>query len=184
MKRNDIILKIYKNSLFRSYAAKLCPRLVEEILSEMQMSLLKMNEQRLIDLYESKDLDRYVIAIIYNMVVNPQSPLNKVYSENHIIIDNIYSDIDIIESEDIFISDESLQLIEDMKAFINKRALINESEAYNSMVFSRSFFGGETFQEISDSVGVTKTSVFNTVKEVKQVVNTKFKDRYIDVRFK
>ena len=100
------------------------------------------------------------------------------------IFDNIYSDIDILESEDIFISDESLQLIEDMKAFINKRALINESEAYNSMVFSRSFFGGETFQEISDSVGVTKTSVFNTVKEVKQVVNTKFKDRYIDVRFK
>lgn len=184
MKVDDIIVEVYENILFRRYATKICPRLVDEILSELYESVLKMDAAKVVHLYESKNLDKYCISIIYNMVVNPQSPLNKVYNHDHINIDNVYSDIEISDDEDIFISDESIELIEDIKKFIHKRSKINEEEFYNSMVFSRSFFGGETFQEISDSIGVTKTSVFQTVKAVKQIVNTKFKNKYIDVRFR
>jgi antitoxin component of RelBE/YafQ-DinJ toxin-antitoxin module len=182
--RNGIVTQIYNNKFFRSYASKICPRLTEEILSELSMSLLSMKIDSLIKYHAQGVLDQYCTTIIYNMVVNPKSPLNKVYSEKHIPIDNIYSDIDSATEENVFISNESLELVEDIKAFISKRALINEEEAYNSSVFYRSYFGGETFQEISDSIGVTKTSVFETVKGVKQIVETKFLKQYTDVRFK
>ena len=174
--RNGIVTRVYNNKKFRSYAAKLKPALVEEILSELSNSLLSMNIDKLIELHMQNVLNAYCMTIINNMVWNASSPFNKMYSSNHEQIEVAFNLAPPYDSNDFFLSDESFDLIEAMKAF----TLSKNHEDYN--MFYRWRFGGEIFQEIADSTGNSKTSVFNTVKAIEKIVIRKFKKQYDVIR--
>ena len=181
MSKNEILIYVFNNTLFANYANKMNSRLKDEIMSETISILSEIDEVKLKFLYDSHGLNSYVLTIIFNMVVNSMSPLNATYSKNYYNIDNLYNCSD-NEEEDFFKSSEASDLITDIKAFLNKRSNISEEEALNCELFNRSFFGGETFEEISEIKGIPKTTVFTTVKDVKRIVKDKFESKYDEIR--
>ncbi len=182
MTLEKILIEINREPLFKSYAAKMSPKFVNEIISEVIIIIAEMDREKVLSLYSKGDLKRYIITVITNMVINPKSPFNKMYNSQNKDISKVYNYSANKDEEDVFISSEALELIQDIKAFILKRSLISEEEAINSDLFYRFTFGGETFQEISDSTGIAKTSVFNTVKSIEQIIETKFKTQYGRIR--
>tara|TARA_R110001632_G_scaffold123505_3_gene236252 strand:- start:198 stop:752 length:555 start_codon:yes stop_codon:yes gene_type:complete len=184
MTKDKILIEIYNNKLFKSYAAKMSPKLVDEVISEVIITVANMNTEKVLDLYYKKDLNRYIITIITNMIINKKSPFNKMYNNADFQIEAAFNFKDITTEDNPFTGEESIELIEDIKSFLNKRDGISLEEKESNDLFDMAFFQSETYQDVADTTDKSKTTIYNSVQDVKEVVVTKFKNRYNDIRNK
>ena len=180
MNRDKILIEVYSDHFYKGYAASYKPKLVDEIISELIISLTSMDEDKLISIYENKELKYYCIAIIRNMVINEKSNFN-----NHYGGFNNYDDFYLDSIEDnitINVSDLEDELIADIYKFLKKRGENICGEWYNEELFKQCFKDGKNHREISKHTKIAKTSVYSNIEATKELIQTKFKDRYNDIR--
>ena len=180
MNRDEILIDVYSDHFYKGYAASYKPSLVDEIISELIISLTSMDEAKLISIHKNKELKYYCIAIIRNMVVNEKSNFNNHYggfnSHDDFYLDSIEDDVVVNVSE---LEDE---LIDDIYKFLKKRGENVCGEWYNEELFKQCFKDGKNHREISGATKIPFTSVYRSIEDTKTLIQTKFKDRYNDIR--
>lgn len=91
---NKIITEIYRKNIPMKIYNKLKRKLpyeedVEDFCQEMYLILLETPEDKLIKLYNDKELDNYFARICINQLVNKNSNLHKLLQSNWIKTDEI-----------------------------------------------------------------------------------------------
>ena len=201
MNRDEILIDVYSDTFYKGYAASYKPSLVDEIISELIISLTSMDEAKLISIHKNKELKYYCIAIIRNMVINEKSNFNAGYSrhakyEQEITYDNNSFKCDEANENPLFapaldnvvddivinVSELEDELISDIYKFLKKRGENVCGEWYNEELFKQCFKDGKNHREISGATKIPFTSVYRSIEDTKTLIQTKFKDRYNDIR--
>jgi DNA-directed RNA polymerase specialized sigma subunit len=181
MTRDKILQTIYEDDIYKGYAASFCPNLVDEMISELVFRFLNMDEQKLLDLYSNKELKVYALAILRNMVYYKYDPFRKKFLEDSTL--PIMTEIIRIEDEqEEDNSDLTTELRKDIDKYLTNRADKIKGEWYNQKLFDLYFQDGHTFKEISEMTGISCSSIYLSVKGVQEIVQTKFKSTYYDLR--
>jgi hypothetical protein len=180
MNRDKILIEVYSDTFYRGYASTYKPDLVDEIISELIISLTSMDEDKLISIHDNKELKYYCIAIIRNMVINDKSNFNKDYGQFNSYEDDYFKSI---ESEVLIDASElEDELITDIFKFLKKRGENICGEWYNEELFKQCFKDGKNHREISKLTKIASSSVYSNIEATKKLIQTKFKDRYNDIR--
>jgi DNA-directed RNA polymerase specialized sigma24 family protein len=78
--KNDAISSIAKSKSLKSMAYKFVGSSnYEDLFQEMLLRLLNMPEERIIELQENKQLERYAYGIMTNEAFNPNNKFRKLY---------------------------------------------------------------------------------------------------------
>lgn len=182
MNRDDILIEVFNDSFYKGYAAKLSPKLVDEIQSELIAILAEMDAEKLIQLHSNNELRYYSIAIIRNMVLNKKSPFNKMFNDNHNFDEEFDIADDIDEPSVDFDDDGADCLIADIYKFLNNRASEVSGAWYDEGLFKIYFGEDLTLREVSERTGIPLSSVYHNIKSTMKLIGNEFKDRYNDVR--
>ena len=181
MTLDKILQTIYEDDIYKGYAASFCPNLVDEMISELVFRFLNMDEQKLLDLYTNKELKVYALAILRNMVYYKYDPFRKKFLDDS-TLPIMTEIIRIEEDEEEDVSDLTTELRKDIDKFLTNRADKIKGEWYNQKLFDLYFQDGHTFNEISEMTGISCSSIYLSVKGVQEIVQTKFKSTYYDLR--
>lgn len=182
MGRNEILIEVYSNELFRGYAAKFYPHLADEMVSELIVSLCTLSDERLIELHTKKELTYYSIAIIRNMAINPYSPFSKKFlSDNLEINDDVLESIDEDCNEMLYTDVDDL--IKDVNDFLKERTDTIAGAWYDESLFNMHFNKDDaaSFRAMSKITDIPVSSIYHSVKKTQDLINDKFKDRYNDI---
>ena len=179
--RDRILTEVFNDSFYRGYCSKYHSRLVDEMISELIDLLSKMNQDRLEELYNNKELRYYCIAIIRNMVGNKNSQFNKDYINNNFeIIDDILHDP--IEGElTVDVSKQEDELISDIFDYLKERSKTVCGAWYDEEMFKLYFKSDDSFRALSDKTSIPTASIFSSVKKTQELINNEFKKRYDDI---
>ena len=176
MVKDEILISVYEDEMYKNYARKFFPSLVDEMISETIFSLLLMDEGKLKNLHNNNELKYYCIAIIRNMACNKYSPFRQNYIDENIDIDTI----DIVEADnsahvssiDVFsLSSRIDRFVKSKKTKV--RNVISESELFN-MHFKDKL----SFRAISKKTGLPLRCLFINIKKTQKEVFNKFNVDY------
>lgn len=82
--RDKILTDIYNSGVVRRIASRYVSFVQEcnldDFVQTIYLFLCGLPEEKLIDLYNSKELDYYIIAIVRNQAINTKSKFNLVYN--------------------------------------------------------------------------------------------------------
>lgn len=99
-KRDDVINYLYNKQLIPKLGSTFISQLGinrEDFEQELWLIILEIPEDKLIELYDKKQLDWYILSVARNQVVNDKSTFNKKYNSK--IIEYVY-DYPIEDDED------------------------------------------------------------------------------------
>ena len=185
MDKDAILVWVYFQEDLRGFIKKLTPDLYEEAHSQFMLNLmLYVDEDKLIDLHESKELKYYSVRMIKNMVTNPRSPFNKKFRKN-LSYDVVFDDSDFTRylsdedsnTEDNYINNEREDSIKDLILDVKKwlqqasdeRVLELSHQLKTGVRFSTPAFDGaderdiEAMLELGDLDKSGKTTLFNGI---------------------
>jgi len=194
--RDLILIEVYFDETLRGYIKKLTPHLYEEAHSQFMLNVMtKIDEDKLVRLHESKELQYYLVTMARNMVVNFCSDFNKKYRD-YLSYDK-WLDIDGYEEDkQRFLSNECSveeglidvekeylinELILDVKAWLKGRAERIEGAYYDEILFNKYFSGGLTFREIAEQTKIPLSEIYNGVSNAQNIVLMKFQQRYDNI---
>lgn len=88
MTKNEIITEIYNSNivvkLAKKYGSYIKDYNIDDFCQEIYLILAEMPDDKLINLYNTKQLDFYIISIIRNQATNDISTFNKTYNPKNI----------------------------------------------------------------------------------------------------
>ena len=184
MNRDKILIEVFNDTFYRGYASKFYPHLVDEIITELIISLGTIDSDKLEQLYFSKELKYYCIAIIRNMCTNKYSPFNKMYVNNTLPLTEEV--IEELINEDSLVIDEfeEIKLLKDISIFLSEHSENTEGGWYDEKLFHQYFTEDKSFRAISSSTTIPTSSVYHNVKKTQDTVINEFKNKYDDIRDK
>ena len=179
MERNEILIEIYNDEFYKGYIRKLAPEnKVEEFHSYFLLTMSEICATKLEMLHELKQLKYYAVAIIRNELFNKISPYNKLEGVQHANIDDFYS---LTSEDELEISQDHEQiktLLDDVYKFMERRTDRVGGAWYDEKLFKLFYEGNETYRSLADKTDIHYCSIFNSIKGTKEIINTKFKERY------
>lgn len=176
--RDKILVEVYSDVFYRAYISSLLPNLVEEAHSELISTLAEMDEDKLIKLYNNKELKYYSIAIIRNMIFNKSSPFNKQFNQDNSL--ELQEAAYLVDEElaDEFNDELADELISDIWRFLEERSGYIEGAWYSEKVFKMYFKTSKSFRDLSSETKIPTSSIYHNVKSTQELIIDKFKDRY------
>lgn len=102
-KRDEVINYLIDKQLIPKLATTFSSQLgnnKEDFIQEMWVIILEIPTEKLITLYENKQLDWYILSVARNQVVNDKSTFNRKYNSKIIEYVSEYVEKDIEEDED------------------------------------------------------------------------------------
>ena len=180
---NDIVDYIYSETFFSgySYSFSYDPYVGQEIFSEYLLKICEEPIEKMISLFNKKQFNYYSASIIKNMVYNKYSNINKN------VINYKYNDLETIENtliEDDYIplhSDEVDSLINEIDLFLNDYVNKKQGFWYDAELYKLYFKEGMTYRSISDLTKIPHTSIFLSIKKVKELLAKRFGDEYAEL---
>ena len=194
--RDLILIEVYMDETLRGYIKKLTPSLYEEAHSQFMLNVMtKISNEKLTSLYESKELQYYLVRMARNMVVNFCSDFNKKYRsflsyDNNSLEDNSAGYLDFIADSDSNVEDNLIdiereyelnELIADVKQWLKNRTKRIEGAYYDEILFNKYFSGGMTFREIAEQTKIPLSEIYNGVAGTQNIVLIKFQKRYDNI---
>tara|TARA_R110002074_G_C12316115_1_gene646507 strand:+ start:103 stop:702 length:600 start_codon:yes stop_codon:yes gene_type:complete len=192
--RDLILIEIYFDESIRGYIKKLTPSLYEEAHSQLMLNVMtKIDDNKLISLHESKELQYYVVAMARNMVVNFCSDFNRKYRSflSYDVVDSLDDNAlgfkaflqdcnsnveeNLIDEEKEYLINE---LLLEVKNWLKLRSEKIEGAYYNEKLFNKYFSGGMTFREIADETKIPLSEIYKSIAGTNEIVLTKFQQRY------
>ena len=177
MCRNDILTEVYNDVFYKCYIASLLPNLVDEAHSELIATLAEMDEEKLVQLYENKELKYYSIAIVRNMIFNKSSPFNKLFNESHLEVEDAFYIIDDVTPPQ-FNDDAGDALIFDIWSYLEDRSKKIDGAWYSEQIFKMYFNTSKSFRDLSAETKIPTSSIYHNVKSTQQLIIDKFKKKY------
>jgi hypothetical protein len=157
--RNDILIEFWESQEVNHAISKMQPiELQEELKSELFLRIAEIPEDKLIDLYNKKQLRFYVVRIMLNLI---RSTDHKFYKKFRNFVE--YVPIEEIENEQV-----------DVSNYVR--------EHYESLYwYDQEIFRLYTFQfdcnakKLSHALGIPYISVVRTINKIKKDLKTKIR---------
>ena len=157
--RNDILIEFWESQEVNHAISKMHPiELQEELKSELFLRIAEIPEDKLIDLYNKKQLRFYVVRIMLNLI---RSTDHKFYKKFRNFVE--YVPIEEIENEQV-----------DVSNYVR--------EHYESLYwYDQEIFRLYTFQfdcnakKLSHALGIPYISVVRTINKIKKDLKTKIR---------
>jgi len=168
-KRDLILTEVYESKEVSKAINKVEPKCIrDDLRQEVFMVLCKMEEEKLIGLYERKELMYYIVRIIWNMVKSTtrDQPFFRMFRQNNSELSEVvdYSDDSDISMEEALDKEQTYNQLEEAMQNLHwyeKQVL----EATNNM----------TIRKLSEDTGIPYSSLRKTIKSAKDKVRESFK---------
>lgn len=163
-KIDDLVDHIYNEPFFKEYSKSLSHNNItqEEIFQEYLLKVCE-NPEKMIKLYNDGSFKYYSVAIIRNLVYNKYSTINKYHTNNtpEELESKCLKDTaaDVCEYQEI--EERTLKLFNDISSTVSK------SHWYDIEVYNMYFIQGMTYRGISKLTKIPHTSIFHTIKKMK-----------------
>ena len=182
MVKSEILIEIHNDEFYKGYIKSLAPaNKVDDLHGHFLLKMCELCSTKIEMLHELKQLKYYAVAIIRNELFNKLSPFNKQHGEQHANIEDFYS----LTSEDVIEVSQDLEqykaLLDDVYKFMELRTSKVKGAWYDEKLFKMFFENNETYRSLADKTDIHYCSIFNSIKGTKEIINTKFKERYDNI---
>jgi len=157
--RNDILVEFWQSQEVNDAIGKMHPvELQDELKSELFLILAEIPEEKLVDLYEKKQLRFYVVRIMLNLV---RSTDHKFYKKFRNFVE--YEPIEVVEQEQLDVTNIVKENYESLYWY--------EKEIFRLYTFEFNC----NAKKLSLALGIPYISVVRTINKIKQDLKTKIR---------
>ena len=185
----EIYKLITTDSFFKGYAKSFSDDdfIANEIYSEFLLKVCEMNQDKLQQLYDDRELKYYCATIIKNVVYHPSSIVKKNHFDRnlvHIDDEDCYFEVENVEEvEPQHLNQEAIvELLKEIKWFLAEMAKENELGWYNQQVFELYHEEYKSLRDMSKDTTIPTSSIYNSVKKTKDKINDLFRERYDSIK--
>jgi DNA-directed RNA polymerase specialized sigma24 family protein len=183
--KNDAITSIAKSKSLKSMAYKFVGSSnYEDLFQEMLLRLLNMPEERIIELQENKQLERYAYGIMTNEAFNPNNKFRKLYEIDIVKIEVTTQKIVDEQQEGIKATLKEIQVAEEKYGFVNDQVIKFERtcdkvltnvkkdlKQYEAVLAANAYLELGNYRRVSVHTGVNKMTIHRMVKDFKEIAN-------------
>lgn len=177
---NQIIQSVTSDGFYQGYASTFYNDafLSKELYSEFLLLLVQLNYNKLLRLFSSHQLKYYCVSIIKNLVYNKYSPFNKNHINKNLSLEDSYMQIEnaSTDPQPAFYDKESL--LDEIGAYMENKEKSEEGFWYQKKLFEMYHYQKLTYRQISAMTNIPVSSIFNTIKSVKDSLKEEFADKY------
>lgn len=185
---NQIIEELANTPLYmdicKTYTAN--DYIKEELYQEFFIVLLKYKEDKIIEMYNNKQLRYFCVGIIKTMATSSKSPFYNKIRKPQLTSIEFNTETEITDDFDNNLDAETLR--EEFLNDINKFLMSKENEEkrfwYSKQIFELYFVKGMNYRQISEETLIPITSLYYTVLNVKQLIKEEFNLEYQDIKKK
>lgn len=185
MSRNDAISSIANSKSLKSMAYKFVGSSnYEDLFQEMLLRLLNMPEERIIELQENKQLERYAYGIMTNEAFNPNNKFRKLYEIDIVKIEVTTQKIVDENQEGITATFKEIKVAEEKYGFVNDQVIKFERtcdkvltnvkkdlKQYEAVLAANAYLELGNYRRVSVHTGVNKMTIHRMVKDFKEIAN-------------
>lgn len=185
MSKNDAISSIAKSKSLKSMAYKFVGSSnYEDLFQEMLLRLLNMPEERIIELQENKQLERYAYGIMTNEAFNPNNKFRKLYEIDIVKIEVTTQKIVDEQQEGIKATLKEIQVAEEKYGFVNDQVIKFERtcdkvltnvkkdlKQYEAVLAANAYLELGNYRRVSVHTGVNKMTIHRMVRDFKEIAN-------------
>jgi DNA-directed RNA polymerase specialized sigma24 family protein len=183
--KNDAISSIAKSKSLKSMAYKFVGSSnYEDLFQEMLLRLLNMPEERIIELQENKQLERYAYGIMTNEAFNPNNKFRKLYEIDIVKIEVTTQKIVDEQQEGIKATLKEIQVAEEKYGFVNDQVIKFERtcdkvltnvkkdlKQYEAVLAANAYLELGNYRRVSVHTGVNKMTIHRMVRDFKEIAN-------------
>lgn len=185
MSKNDAITSIANSKSLKSMAYKFVGMSnYEDLFQEMLLRLLNMPEERIIELQENKQLERYAYGIMTNEAFNPNNKFRKLYEIDIVKIEVTTQKIVDEQQEGIKATLKEIQVAEEKYGFVNDQVIKFERtcdkvltnvkkdlKQYEAVLAANAYLELGNYRRVSVHTGVNKMTIHRMVRDFKEIAN-------------
>lgn len=185
MSKNDAISSIANSKSLKSMAYKFVGSSnYEDLFQEMLLRLLNMPEERIIELQENKQLERYAYGIMTNEAFNPNNKFRKLYEIDIVKIEVTTQKIVDEQQEGIKATLKEIQVAEEKYGFVNDQVIKFERtcdkvltnvkkdlKQYEAVLAANAYLELGNYRRVSVHTGVNKMTIHRMVRDFKEIAN-------------
>ena len=185
MTKNDAISSIANSKSLKSMAYKFVGSSnYEDLFQEMLLRLLNMPEERIIELQENKQLERYAYGIMTNEAFNPNNKFRKLYEVDIVKIEVTTQKIVDEQQEGIKATLKEIQVAEEKYGFVNDQVIKFERtcdkvltnvkkdlKQYEAVLAANAYLELGNYRRVSVHTGVNKMTIHRMVRDFKEIAN-------------
>ena len=185
MSKNDAITSIANSKSLKSMAYKFVGSSnYEDLFQEMLLRLLNMPEERIIELQENKQLERYAYGIMTNEAFNPNNKFRKLYEVDIVKIEVTTQKIVDEQQEGIKATLKEIKVAEEKYGFVNDQVIKFERtcdkvltnvkkdlKQYEAVLAANAYLELGNYRRVSVHTGVNKMTIHRMVRDFKEIAN-------------
>ena len=161
-KVHDIALKITKGNDIDA----------QDLTQEVYVIMLEYDQEKLQTIYDNGHLNYWVARVMLNQYLRSTSPFKKKHHSylkdaNAIVSDLAYDNTE-EAIQDKILFEERLQMVEDA---------MKDLHFYDKTLFKVYYESGHSIRSLSESTSISTTSIFNTIKNVRNYIKNEVKDK-------
>lgn len=156
----------------------------EDLFQDMLLRLLNMPEERIIELQENKQLERYAYGIMTNEAFNPNNKFRKLYEIDIVKIEVTTQKIVEEHQEGITATLKEIQVAEEKYGFVNDQVIKFERtcdkvltnvkkdlKQYEAVLAANAYLELGNYRRVSVHTGVNKMTIHRMVRDFKEIAN-------------
>lgn len=185
MSKNDAITSIANSKSLKAMAYKFVGSSnYEDLFQDMLLRLLNMPEERIIELQENKQLERYAYGIMTNEAFNPNNKFRKLYEIDIVKIEVTTQKIVEEHQEGITATLKEIQVAEEKYGFVNDQVIKFERtcdkvltnvkkdlKQYEAVLAANAYLELGNYRRVSVHTGVNKMTIHRMVRDFKEIAN-------------
>lgn len=177
MTYDEIINEVVNDGLYKALSLKYgqTEYISEELLQEFYLSLIQIDQDKLIDLYEKNQLRYYLVRVINLMAISKSNDFwRKIrkHTTQVVPLDNYNTVVDEVSDTE---SEHRLEeeRINQIRTILDQELLKNKRFWYDKTLFELKYFEGHTYRSISELTTIPHVSIYITVKGVLDMLKTR-----------
>tara|TARA_R110002020_G_scaffold115102_7_gene264752 strand:- start:798 stop:1319 length:522 start_codon:yes stop_codon:yes gene_type:complete len=143
----------------------------QDLTQEVYVILLEYDEGKIQKLVDNNHLKFWITRVMLNQYLRASSPFKKKH-HTYLKDDNaVLSTFEAVDSEDV-INDKIL--FEERLSKVNN--VMNDLHFYDATLFKVYYDSGHSIRSLSKATGISTTSIFNTLKNVRNYIKDEIKN--------
>lgn len=182
---NDLLNHIATDTFYKgfsySFYAKHDTYRAEELYSHFIMTVIDMDEAKVLELCHNNQFQQYAAAIIKNAVYHKSSKFNQQYNrDNTVLLEEGRLDFE-EEFSTHFNQSETEELITDIEVYLSELADTNEGYWYDEKVFNLYYSKYKSFRKMSAATSIPVSSLYHSIDKSRRRIKKKFINNYNNI---
>ena len=148
----------------------------QDLTQEVYVIMLEYDQEKLQKIYDNGHLNYWVARVMLNQYIRSTSPFKKKHhsylKDANAVVSNLAHDDSEETIQDKILFEQRLQQIEEV---------MKDLHFYDKTLFKIYYESDHSIRSLSESTNISTTSIFNTIKNVRNYIKDEIKDKQQDV---